>query len=82
MSRTPAGACREIQEGLTEYLEHALPPARRRGFDLHLSSCSACRTLAAELGATLALLSDPPPERMPDEMRRALLRALHGRQSA
>ena len=82
MPVTPIGSCREVQEGLTEYLEHALPPARRRGYEEHLSACGACQSLLAELSAAAALLSRLPAVPMPAEMKDALLRALHGRQSA
>jgi anti-sigma factor RsiW len=68
-------ACRELHEGLTEYLDHALPLSRRQGFDAHLASCPSCRKLADELRLTLGQLASLPDEPMPPAMKRALLDA-------
>jgi anti-sigma factor RsiW len=74
--------CRDAREGLTEYLENALPPARRQGVDEHLSSCAECSRLLDEFRATIQQLAALAPESMPPEMKQSLLSAFRNRQSA
>lgn len=71
--------CREVREGLTEYLDGALPPDERQGFERHLAHCDRCRTRLEELGLTLARLSSLPREPMPPAMKRTLLDAFRDR---
>jgi anti-sigma factor RsiW len=75
-------ACREVREGLTEYLENALPSGKRQGFETHLAACAGCRHILQQLQATTQALSALPGEQMPAEMKQTLLQALRGRQSA
>lgn len=75
-------ACCEAREGLTEYLENALPPEQRQGFETHLASCVDCRHFLQQLQATTQALSALPGEQMPAEMKQTLLQALRSRQSA
>jgi anti-sigma factor RsiW len=74
--------CHEVREGLTEYLDDALPPDRRLGVDVHLAACGPCRRFLGELRATTAALSGLPREPMPAEMKRELSEALRRRRSA
>ena len=71
--------CRELREGLTEYLEDALPPSRRRGFQQHLAACDACRLVLEETGVALRRLADLSREPMPPEMKKSLLDAFLAR---
>ena len=75
-------ACREAREGLTEYLENALPSVSRQGFEMHLATCAECRQFLQQLQATTGALSALPAEQMPAEMKQTLLQALRSRQSA
>lgn len=52
--------CREIVDGLSEFLDGELDPPRAAGVALHLSTCPACAGLAAELVATIAALHRLP----------------------
>ena len=61
-------ACTVVREGLTEYLENALSPTKRQGFDDHLAACTACRTLLQEIRAVSSSLSRLPQDQMPAEM--------------
>jgi predicted anti-sigma-YlaC factor YlaD len=72
-------SCEEMREGLTEYLEGALPPSRRQGFHDHLASCNACRRLLEETGIALQRLAALPREPMPPEMKKSLLDAFRAR---
>ena len=67
--------CRHAREGLTEYLDGALPPSRRQGLEDHLAACSPCARLLAEMRATLERLASLPGEPMPPAMKRTLLQA-------
>jgi len=71
--------CERMREGLTEYLEGALPPTRRQGFHDHLASCDACRRLLEETGIALQRLAALPSEPMPPEMKKSLLDAFRAR---
>jgi anti-sigma factor RsiW len=74
--------CKEVREGLTEYLDEALPPVRRQGFVQHLAACPACERCLRQLAATRAAVSCLPREPMPDGMKRKLLEAMRRRESA
>jgi anti-sigma factor RsiW len=74
--------CREVREGLTEYLDAALSPERRQGYDAHLAACASCRRFLGELRATVEALSGLPREPMPAEAKRRLSEALRQRRSA
>jgi anti-sigma factor RsiW len=71
--------CQQMREGLTEYLDDALPPSRRQGFQDHLSSCDACRRLLDETGIAIQRLAALPREPMPPEMKKSLLDAFRAR---
>ena len=74
--------CHDAREGLTEYLENALPSTRRQGIDDHLNSCAECRRFLIELGITVQQLATLSGEPMPAEMKQFLLQAFRNRQSA
>ena len=71
-------ACRTFREGLTEYLEEALPPSRRQGLESHLAACPSCRALLEQVRCTIRSSSGLSGEPMPPGMKSALLRALRG----
>ena len=73
--REESVTCHDVREGLTEYLDGALPPVKRQGYERHLAGCAACRALLDELGVTLDALASLPREPMPPEMKRTLLDA-------
>ena len=73
-----AHACRTFREGLTEYLEEALPPSRRQGLELHLAVCPSCRALLEQVRCTIRASSGLSGEPTPPAMKNALLRALRG----
>ena len=69
-------SCRTVREGLTEYLENALPSAARQGFDEHFSSCSDCRRLREELSALIGQLPHLPREKMPEDVKDFIKKSL------
>jgi len=58
-------ACPELVELVTDYLEQALPPGRRRRFEAHLETCRDCTAYVAEFAQTVnalgALREDEAP---------------------
>lgn len=69
-------ACRDLREGLTEYLDDALPPPTRQGFETHLSSCAGCRRFLGQIRATVAATPHLPREAMPSDLKTSLLHSL------
>jgi hypothetical protein len=74
-------ACRHLREGLTEYLENALPSSRRQGFKAHLAHCGGCRGFLCQMRHIIDALPALPWETMPPGMKQTLLHAVRDRQS-
>jgi hypothetical protein len=72
-------ACRTFREGLTEYLEEALPPARRQGLELHVEGCPSCRSLLEQVRCTIRSSTGLKGAPMPAELRNEILRTFRGR---
>jgi len=68
-------ACREIVEIVTDYLEGALPPARREALELHLSYCEGCVNYLDQLRATIRLTGSLSEEALPPGLQAELVRA-------
>lgn len=68
-------ACRAFREGLTEYLENALPSSRRQGLELHLATCASCRALLEQVRCTIRSSGEFRGGPMPATMKTALLHA-------
>ena len=72
----PSLSCRTIREGLTEYLENALPGPSLQGFDEHLAACRDCRRLVDDVGAIVASMPHLQRETMPESVKSAIRKAL------
>lgn len=72
-------ACRHMREGLTEYLDDALPSERRQGLETHLASCPDCRRFFQQMWGVLDSSAALPREPMPAAMKRLLLKAFRER---
>jgi predicted anti-sigma-YlaC factor YlaD len=70
--------CKELVEVVTDYLEGHMPVDRRRLFDDHLSSCSACRAYIAQMRVTIQLIGTLREDDVSVEARDALLDVLRG----
>ena len=46
-------ACRDLVELVTDYLENALPPARRADFEAHLAGCGSCGRYMEQMRLTI-----------------------------
>ncbi len=71
--------CRELVELLTDYLEDAIPPARRAAIDAHLADCDGCSNALDQLRRTILITGTLTPEDVPATQRDALLAAFRGR---
>lgn len=67
-------ACRELVEVVTEYLEGALPAARRASFEAHLTGCPGCREYLEQMRRTVRFLGRLTTESIPPEGQEELLR--------
>ncbi|MGE5689456.1 MAG: anti-sigma factor family protein [Pseudomonadota bacterium] len=73
MTDPSAIVCTQLVELVTDYLEGALPPERRRAFDEHLERCPGCVTYVEHMRQTLRATGSLEPEQLAPEQRRALL---------
>lgn len=75
--------CKELDEFIVDYLENVLPERERRRFQLHIRLCGDCRRYLEAYQRTVALvgqtafheLEEPVPERVPEELVKAILAA-------
>jgi anti-sigma factor RsiW len=65
--------CDELVELITAYLELALDPAERDGVRAHLACCEGCRRYVEQFRASIRALADPPPEKLPADVRDRLM---------
>ncbi len=68
--------CRDMTEVATDYLEDALPLARRLAVRWHLAICSFCRRHYRQLRQTVALLGDMPAQPPAQEIVTGVLRRI------
>lgn len=67
--------CQEVVELLTDFLENALPPARRAVVLAHLRECDDCLRYASQLQITGRVLGGLPVQELSAAERAALLDA-------
>jgi anti-sigma factor RsiW len=68
-------ACAELVELVTAYLDHALDPAERAGFEEHLDGCADCTAYVAQFAQTIAALGALPGAALDEDARETLLGA-------
>ena len=66
-------ACTEEVELITDYLEGALPAARRRRLEAHLATCPGCTEYLAQMRALAGSLGPLREDDIPAELRGSLL---------
>ncbi|MFB4268130.1 anti-sigma factor [Nonomuraea sp. GTA35] len=71
--------CDELAELLTAYLEDALDQPSRDGMQAHLSCCEGCGRYFEQFRATIKVLGDQPPEKLPAPVRDRLMSAFRER---
>lgn len=75
MSDAAAYSCREIVELVTEYLDGALSPSERLGFERHVAICPPCRAYLAQLRRIVQAAPALDAGELPDELRDRLAEA-------
>jgi hypothetical protein len=70
--------CRELVELVTDYLEGALAPDERVGFELHLAVCDGCTAYLRQVRATLRVAGRLAERSIPVDVRDRLLEAFRG----
>ena len=71
--------CREFLFALGDYLDDAVEPGVRAGFERHLKSCARCRILCETTHQTLRLYRNAAPCALPAEVESRLLAVLESR---
>lgn len=71
--------CDELVELLTAYLEDALDRPSHDGVREHLSRCEGCGRYFDQFRATIRVLGDQPPEKLPADVRDRLMSAFRER---
>lgn len=67
--------CQELAELITDYLEDALPAARRALFDLHIAGCRDCTLYVEQMRTTVAVSGRLGAGDIPAEVQAELLAA-------
>jgi hypothetical protein len=74
--------CREVVEVLTDYLEEALPAARRVVLEQHLVFCEGCDRYLVQLRTTIDLTGQLQEEDVPTPVLDRLLGLLPPREES
>jgi hypothetical protein len=69
--------CTVLVELVTDYFEHGLDPETQEAFEAHLIECDGCLNYIDQLRETVRLTGCLREDDLPDEIRTALLAALH-----
>jgi anti-sigma factor (TIGR02949 family) len=72
------GACREIFERLSEYMDEELPPDLCERIEAHMGDCPPCVAFLESLRRTVRLVESIDAPTLPDELREAV-RSAYGR---
>lgn len=72
---TPAMACNDFVELVTEYVEGTLSPVDRRRFEAHIAECPGCRPYLDQMRQVIRATGQLAEAAIPEPARRALLRA-------
>ena len=64
--------CREIFEGLSDYIDEELADKTCREIENHLKDCYNCRVVVNTLRQTVTLYQETPSEELPGDVRMRL----------
>lgn len=68
--------CREILEGLSEYIDEELAEKTCREIESHLKDCYNCRVVVNTLRRTVTMYREVPAPEMPGDVRTRLHRVI------
>ena len=69
------GACRDLVELVTEYLEGTLPPQVRAAVERHLDECPDCVEFVAQFRVTVAATGSLRADSLPASTQQQLIQA-------
>jgi anti-sigma factor RsiW len=69
------GACIEVVERMTDYLEGALPADEARRLERHLATCTGCTEYVRQMRTLAGSLGGLREDSIPPRMRAALIAA-------
>jgi len=69
------GACRDLVELVTEYLEGTLPPQVRGAVERHLDECADCLEFVAQSRLTVAATGSLRADSLPASSQQQLIQA-------
>jgi anti-sigma factor RsiW len=75
-------ACIEVVEVVTDYLEGAMPPRKRRLVEQHLAGCDGCDAYLEQMRRTIETTGRLREEDVPPELEERLLLAFESWKSA
>jgi predicted anti-sigma-YlaC factor YlaD len=64
--------CREILEGLSEYIDEELAEKTCREIEMHLKDCYNCRVVVNTLRKTVTMYREVPTPEIPGDVRTRL----------
>jgi anti-sigma factor RsiW len=64
--RVPRLTCAEVVDLVTEYLEDALDPSARLGFEAHVRACPDCTAYIDQMRVTVAALASLRDDDVPE----------------
>lgn len=70
-----SGKCREIFARLSEYIDDDLPTDLCERIESHMDGCPPCRDFLKSLENTVRLIETTEAPAMPEDVRRAVLKA-------
>ena len=73
--RSPAMACSDFVELVTEYVEGTLSLAERRRFEAHIAECPGCRPYLNQLRHVIRTMGRLTEDTIPEPAKQTLLRA-------
>ena len=73
--RSPAMACSDFVELVTEYVEGTLSPAKRQRFEAHIAECPGCRTYLEQMRQVIRAMGRLTEDAIPEPAKQTLLRA-------
>ena len=74
-------ACIEVVEVITDYLEGALPPRKRRLLEQHLAGCDGCGAYLEQMRRTIEVTGHLSAEDVPAELEERVLAAFRAWQA-
>ncbi|MEO3884363.1 zf-HC2 domain-containing protein [Nonomuraea sp. B5E05] len=74
--------CDELVESITAYLDDALDPPARAGFETHAACCDDCRRYVHQFRVTIRAVGDQPQEKLSGRTRERLMSAFKQRRQS